>query len=58
MLIPDIFAFEERAALAQFDGGLSLSEAEDVAAVDQGFADAQTYWRWLTDYAEKRAIPT
>jgi len=58
MLMPDIFAFEERAALAQFDGGLTKKEAEDVAAADQGFADADAYWQWLADYAAGRTIPS
>ncbi len=57
MLIPDIFTFEERAALAQFEGGLTKEEAEDVAAVDQGFADADAYWQWLADYAATRSVP-
>ncbi len=55
--IPDIDAFEERAAIAQFDGGLSLSEAEDVAAQDQGFADAEAYWQWLADYVVSKGVP-
>lgn len=55
--IPDIEMFEERAAIAQFDGGLSLSEAEDVAAQCQGFAKAEDYWQWLAEYVLKRSIP-
>jgi hypothetical protein len=35
--------FEERAAIAEFDGGLPLAEAEDMAARAQGFADAGAY---------------
>lgn len=31
-LCPDIDAFEERAAIAQFDGGLTRAQAEDLAA--------------------------
>ena len=31
-IIPDIEAFEERAAIAEYDGGLSRQEAEDLAA--------------------------
>ena len=41
-LIPDIEAFEERAAIAQYDGRLTLDEAEDTAAQDQGFGSAST----------------
>ena len=42
-LIPDIEAFEERAAIAEHDGGLTLDEAEDLAAQDQGFGSAADY---------------
>lgn len=56
MLIPDIYAFEERAALAQFEGGSTKKEAEDLAAHEQLFADADAYWQWLTDYAAGRSI--
>tara|TARA_B100000989_G_C19138192_1_gene302198 strand:- start:120 stop:245 length:126 start_codon:yes stop_codon:yes gene_type:complete len=31
-LIPDIEAFEERAAIAEYDGGLTWQDAEDLAA--------------------------
>ncbi len=55
--IPDIEEFEERAAIAEYDGGLSRSEAEDLAAQAQGFADAYTYWRWLADYVVHRKLP-
>ncbi|MDU8910459.1 hypothetical protein [Aestuariicoccus sp. MJ-SS9] len=57
MTIPDIEAFEERAAIAQYDGGCSRSQAEDVAAVDQRFPDAQAYWQWLADYVIARRLP-
>lgn len=55
--IPDIDAFEERAAIAEYDGGLSRSEAENLAARAQGFADANAYWQWLADYVVNRAVP-
>lgn len=48
--IPDIDAFEERAAIIQSDGGLSRSKAEDLAAQAQGFTDANHYWQVLADY--------
>ncbi|MDR5655125.1 hypothetical protein [Ruixingdingia sedimenti] len=48
--IPDIEAFEERAAVMQYDGGLSRSRAEDAAARAQGFRDAAAYWQALADY--------
>lgn len=50
MVPPDIDAFEERAAIAEFDGGLTRAEAEDVAARDQGFISATYYWQWLANY--------
>lgn len=43
-IIPDIEAFEERAAIAEYDGGLTRSRAEDIAAQAQGFANAAAYW--------------
>jgi hypothetical protein len=54
---PDIEAFEERAAIAEFDGGLSRADAEDVAAGAQGFVDANGYWQWLADYVVNRRYP-
>lgn len=35
---PDLDAFEERAAIVEFDGGLSRGDAERIAAQDQGHA--------------------
>jgi hypothetical protein len=55
-LIPDIEAFEERAAIAQYDGGLTRLQAENLAARKQGFATAGQYWRWLTAYASNRGL--
>ena len=51
--VPDIEAFEERAAIMQYDGGLSRSRAEDEAARSQGFRDASHYWQVLADYVVK-----
>lgn len=48
--VPDIEAFEERAAIMQYDGGLSRREAEDAAARAQGFRDAAHYRQVLADY--------
>lgn len=48
--VPDIDAFEERAAIAQYDWGLSKEAAEDLAARAQGFRDREHYWATLTDY--------
>ena len=40
-LIPDIDAFEERAAIAQYEGGLKRKQAENLAAKAQGFRLAE-----------------
>lgn len=55
-LIPDIEAFEERVAIAQYDGGLTLDDAEDRAAQDQGFGSAAEYWHWLATYVANRGF--
>ena len=55
---PDIDAFEERAAIAEYDGGLSRPEAEDLAAQQQGFKDAADYWAWLAGYVLTKKPPT
>ncbi len=54
--VPDIEAFEERAAIIQYDGGLSRSRAKDLAAQDQGFKDAEHYWQVLADYALSKKL--
>jgi hypothetical protein len=56
MLIPDIDAFEERAAIMQYEGGLSRERAEDKAAQAQGFRDADHYWQVLADYVVTRKL--
>ncbi len=48
--VPDIDAFEERAAIIQYDGGVTRSRAEDLAAQGQGFRDAAHYWEVLAGY--------
>lgn len=48
--VPDIDAFEERAAIIEYDGGLSRSKAEDLAAQAQGFEDADHFRQILADY--------
>ena len=55
--VPDIEAFEERAAIIEHDGGLSRAEAEDRAAQAQGFNDADHYWQTLADYVLHRRLP-
>ncbi|MCF7699216.1 hypothetical protein [Loktanella sp. M215] len=58
MVPPNIEEFEERAAIAQYDGGLSRAEAEDLAAQDQGFISAAYYWKWLADYLVTMGPPS
>ena len=55
-LIPDIDAFEERAAIAQYEGGLTRKKAENLAAQAQGFRDADHYWQWLAEYVLGRSV--
>lgn len=52
-MIPDIEAFEERAAIAEYDGGLTRGEAEDLAAREQGFRDAEHYREVLAEYLRR-----
>ncbi|WP_244294904.1 MULTISPECIES: hypothetical protein [Paracoccus] len=49
-LVPDIDEFEERAAIMEYDGGLSRSMAEDRAAQEQGFRDAAQFREALAYY--------
>ena len=56
-LVSDIDAFEERAAIAQYDGGLTRALAEDLAAQWQDFAGAEAYWAWLAEYVLARKPP-
>ena len=56
VLIPDIEAFEERAAIAEYDGGLTRQDAEDLAAQAQGFQDREHYWAWLRVYVERKRL--
>ncbi|WP_282022560.1 hypothetical protein [Ruegeria faecimaris] len=58
MSFPDIDAFEERAAIAEYDGGCTRKAAEDLAARAQGFRDAEAYWQWLADYVINRRLPS
>jgi hypothetical protein len=54
--VPNIDEFEERAAIMEFDGGLSRSRAEDEAARAQGFKDAEHYWQVLADYVVTKKL--
>ena len=55
--IPDIEAFEERAAIIEYDGGLPRSKAEDLAAQGQGFRDAAHFRQVLADYLLTGNLP-
>jgi len=55
-ILPDIEAFEERVAIAEYDGSLPRLPAENLAAQEQGFATADAYWQWLADYVVSRGI--
>ena len=57
MLMPDIEAFEERAAIMEYDGGCSRKQADDRAAKAQGFRDVAHYWQWLADYVVAGRLP-
>ena len=41
----------------EYDGGLSRSEAEDVAAQAQGFRDAAQFFEVLADYVISKKLP-
>jgi hypothetical protein len=56
LVIPDIEAFEERAAICQYEGQITRKQAEDFAARLQGFRDADHYFEWLTTYVLKRGL--
>jgi hypothetical protein len=40
---PDTDAFEERAAIAEYDGGLSRADAEPLAAQGQGYENVVAF---------------
>lgn len=48
--VPDIDAFEERAAILEYEAGLARQQAEDQAAQAQGFRNAAHYRQVLADY--------
>ena len=54
--IPNIEAFAERSAIAEYEGGLPRPAAEDLAAQALGFHSADHYWQWLADYVVTRRI--
>jgi hypothetical protein len=53
-MTPDI---EERAAIAEHDGGLIRDAAEDLAARAQGFRNAIHYWSVVKYYARNKKLP-
>ena len=53
---PDIEAFEERAAIIEYGGGVNRRQAEDLAAQAQGFRDRDHYWQVLADYVLARTF--
>jgi hypothetical protein len=53
-MTPDI---EERAAIAEHDGGLTKAEAEDLVARAQSFRDAINYWSVVKHYARNKKLP-
>ena len=55
-LIPDLEAFEERAAIMVFEGGVPTDQAKDLAAQAQGFRDKVHYWAWLKAYVERKRL--
>ena len=55
-LIPDIDAFEERAAIAEYEGGLTRKQAEDLAAQAQGFQHGEHYWAWIRAYVGRMKV--
>jgi hypothetical protein len=56
-VIPDIEAFEERAVIAEYNGGLIRDAAEDLAARAQGFRDAIHCWSVVKHYAKTKKLP-
>ncbi len=60
--VPDSDAFEERAAIIEFDGGQPRREAENLAAREQGFADAdslhgESVRRWAAQIERLATLP-
>lgn len=47
---PDLGAFEERAAVAEYDGGMSREEAERVAAAEQGYSNPNDLYAAMTEF--------
>ena len=52
---PDTDAFEERAAIAEFDGGLARDDAEQLAAQCQGFENVVAFGAAKKDWSGNAA---
>ncbi len=48
--LPDIEAFEERAAIIEYDGDFSREQSEDMAAKAQGYLSAEHYRQSIIAY--------
>ena len=55
-LVPDIEAFEERAAIMVHEGGLPTDQAKNPAAQARGFRHQAHYWAWLRVYVERKRL--
>lgn len=56
LLLPDIEAFEEKAAIGEFESDATREEAEDYAAQCQGNRDADYFFAWLAAFAQHRGF--
>jgi hypothetical protein len=59
---PDLDAFEERAAIIEYDAGLTRHDAETLAAQEQGFANVpslqgETARRWAAEIERLARLP-
>lgn len=57
MIFPDIEAFEERSAIAEYEAKKTRENAEDFAARQQGFSSSLAYWQWRAHYVSHRQAP-
>ena len=55
-LIPDIDAFEERAAIAEYEAGLTRKQAEDLAAQAQGFRSHAYCRAWFRVHVDRKRL--
>ena len=62
LAVPDLDAFEERAAIIEYDAGLQRHDAETLAAQEQGFADVPSLQgemvrRWAAEIERLARLP-